>query len=73
MTPSSEFTPEVSERHIHRRPKKKDFERKTIRVFTLEADNIWKFEFTDGSRLAIQSDSFGYCGVACMALCEECG
>lgn len=64
---------ETLQSHVHRRPKKKDFERKTIRKFVLEADNIWKFEFTDGSRLAIQSDSFGHYGVACMALCEECG
>lgn len=64
--------PAVQE-HVHRRPKRKDFEGKTVSRFTLQADNIWKLEFTDGSRLAIQSDSFGQYGVACMALCEECG
>ena len=60
-------------RHVHRRPKKKDFEGKKITKFILQADNIWQFQFEDGSRVAIQSDNFGTHGLACMALCEECG
>lgn len=57
--------------HIHRRPKKPDFEGKTIQRFIRTADNVWKFRFTDGSSLAIQSDLFH--GLACMEICEVCG
>ena len=60
-------------KHVHRRPKKKDFEGKKIVKFILQADNIWKFQFEDGSRLAIQSDFLGHHGLPCMELCEECG
>lgn len=62
----------TTRQHVHRRPRKKDFEGKTIRQFTLQADNIWQFQFSDGSKLAIQSDNFGHHGIACMALCEVC-
>lgn len=57
--------------HQHRRPNKADFEGKTIRRFIRSADNIWRFQFTDGSRLAIQSDLFH--GLPIMELCEACG
>ena len=58
--------------HIHRRPKKIDFEGKTIRRFQRSADNIWRFWFTDGTAFAIQSDSFGPYGLACMEVCDVC-
>lgn len=56
--------------HKHRRPKKSDFEGKTIKRFVRTADNIWKFYFTDGTSFAIQSE-FHY-GLALMELCEIC-
>ena len=58
--------------HSHRRPTKRDFEGKTIKRFVRSADNIWKFYFTDGTSLAIQSDNVGPYGLACMELCEVC-
>lgn len=60
----------MTETHLHRRPFKRDFEGKTIRKFRRDADNIWRFWFTDGSAFAIQSDLFS--GLACMELCEQC-
>ncbi len=57
--------------HIHRRAKKRDFEGKTIKRFQGSADNVWRFWFTDGTSLAIQSEVF-YPGIACMELCEVC-
>jgi hypothetical protein len=36
-----------------------------------DADNVWRFSFTDGTSLAIQSDSFGPYGLAYMELCEK--
>ena len=56
--------------HVHRRPRKRDFEGKTIKRFRCDADNVWRFWFTDGTAFAIQSETF--CGVACMEICEEC-
>ena len=56
--------------HIHRRPKKKDFEGKTIKRFQRSADNIWRFWFDDGTAFAIQSDLFH--GLACMEICDQC-
>jgi hypothetical protein len=60
--------------HVHRRPRKKDFEGKTIRRFVRTADNIWKFYFTDGTSLAIQSETFGFgpYPLACMEICDVC-
>ena len=58
--------------HIHRRPRKRDFEGKTIGRFERSADNMWRIWFTDGTAFAIQSDSFGPYGLACMELCEVC-
>jgi hypothetical protein len=58
------------EMHQHRRPKKPDFEGKTIKRFARTADNIWKFWFTDGTAFAIQSELFH--GLTCMELCEIC-
>lgn len=58
--------------HTHRRPVRRDFEGKTIKRFVRSADNIWRFKFTDGSSIAIQSETFGP-GLACMELCETCG
>lgn len=59
------------ETHKHRRPRKKDFEGKTIKRFTCTADNIWRIWFTDGTAFAIQADL--HSGVAIMELCETCG
>ena len=56
--------------HDHRRPKKRDFERKTVKRFVATADNIWRFWFTDGTSFAIQSENFS--GVACMEICDQC-
>jgi hypothetical protein len=56
--------------HRHRRPRKKDFEGKTIKRFVRTADNIWKFWFLDGSSFAIQSDL--HYGLAVMELCDVC-
>lgn len=58
--------------HAHRRPRRSDFEGKTIERFYHDADNVWRFAFTDGTSLAIQSD-LGHSGVAIMELCEVCG
>jgi len=50
-----------------RRPKKKDFEGKTIKTFLKIADNMWNFHFTDGSSISIQCEMF-YPGVVCMGI-----
>lgn len=57
--------------HTHRRPRKRDFEGKTILCFTCTADNVWKFVFTDGTSFAVQSETCSGCAI--MELCEECG
>jgi len=45
--------------HEHRRPEKKsDFEGKTILRFEADADNIWRFWFTDGTAFAVQCEDF---------------
>lgn len=56
--------------HVHRKPRKSDFEGKTVKRFIYTADNIFKFFFTDGTSLAIQSDL--HYGVAIMEICEQC-
>jgi hypothetical protein len=56
--------------HKHRRPKKIDFEGKTVKRFICTADNVWKFYFTDGSEFAIQSEL--HFGLPIMELCETC-
>lgn len=61
--------PKVIE-HVHRRPTKRDFEGRTVKRFVRSADNIWKFYFTEGPPLAIQSDLFS--GLACMEVCNVC-
>lgn len=58
--------------HIHRRPTKRDFEGKTIKRFIRSGDNVWRLWFTDGTAFAIQSDSFGPYGLACMEVCDVC-
>jgi hypothetical protein len=60
-----------SQEHVHRRPKKRDFEGKTITRFHRSADNIWRIWFTDGTAFGIQSEIF-YPGLACMELCDVC-
>ena len=60
----------VAERHVHRRPKKADFEGKTIKRFKRDADNHWRIWFTDGTGFAIQSELFS--GLPCMELCDVC-
>lgn len=56
--------------HEHRRPKRADFEGKTIKKFRRSGDNVWRFWFTDGTSFAIQSELFS--GLACMEICEVC-
>lgn len=56
--------------HEHRRPKKTDFEGKTVKRFTRTADNLWKFSFTDGSSFAIQCEAER--GLSYMEICEVC-
>lgn len=57
--------------HQHRRPRKADFEGKAIKRFIRSGDNIWRFEFTDGTRFAIQSEL--YFGIPILEICEACG
>lgn len=63
--------PESNTTHRHRKPLKKDFERKCIQRFARTADNIWKFWFTDGSSFAIQAEATGN-GLPYMELCDVC-
>ena len=57
-------------KYVHRRPKKKDFEGKSIKRFQKSADNIWRFWFDDGTSFAIQSET--HHGLAIMELCDVC-
>ena len=61
----------------HRRPRRSDFAGKTIKRVDSSADNIWRFHFTDGSAVAIESEIFSAggsygSGLACMFICDEC-
>lgn len=59
--------------HIHRRPRRKDFEGKTVRRFERSADNIWRIWFTDGTAFAIQCEVSGLGGfVPFMEICDDC-
>ena len=60
----------VSLPHQHRRPKRKDFEGKTVAKFRRDADNIWRIWFTDGSAFAIQAETTQ--GIGYMELCDVC-
>ena len=60
-----------ADNHEHRKPTKRDFEGKTIKKFVRSADNMWHFEFTDGTRFAVQSEL--HFGLAVMDLCDVCG
>lgn len=62
--------PYLPELHEHRRADKSDFEVKTVARFEPDADNVWRFWFTDGTAFAIQCESAG--GVAYMELCNVC-
>lgn len=62
--------PTIVSLHIHRRPKKADFEGKTVKRFICSADNIWRIVFTDGSRFAIQCETDN--GIPYMELCDVC-
>lgn len=57
-------------KHRHRKPKKRDFQGKTVKRFLRRADNIWQFEFTDGTAFAIQSEL--HCGFPIMEVCNVC-
>lgn len=59
-----------SKEHVHRRPRKKDFEGKTILRFKKSADNVWRLWFTDGTAFAIQCEATG--GLPYMEVCEAC-
>ena len=39
-----------------RKPKKSDFEGKTIAYFERSADNVWRIEFTDNTRIEIWAE-----------------
>lgn len=56
--------------HQHRHPEKRDFEVKTIARFEPDADNIWRFWFTDGTSFAVQAEASD--GLPYMEICEEC-
>lgn len=56
--------------HEHRNPEKSDFEGKTVARFEPDADNVWRFWFTDGTAFAIQSESTN--GIGYMELCNVC-
>jgi hypothetical protein len=61
--------------HVHRRPRKKDFEGKTVKRFQRTADNIWRIWFTDDTAFAIQTEIAGAgtgLGVPFMELCDIC-
>ncbi len=57
--------------HEHREATKADFEGKTIARFEPDADNVWRFWFTDGSAFAIQCESSPE-GIGYMELCDVC-
>lgn len=50
----------------HRNAVPEDFLGKTITAVDLRADNIWRFVFSDGTRLAIETEDH------CMVVCDEC-
>jgi hypothetical protein len=50
----------------HRRARKSDFQGKTIERFDNRADNIWRFYFTDGTSVAVETEDFY------MVVCDEC-
>lgn len=56
--------------HEHRAPEKGDFEGKTVLRFSPDADNIWRFWFTDGTSFAVQCESTD--GIPYMELCDAC-
>lgn len=59
--------------HVHRKPRRRDFEGKTVAKFRSDADNVWRIWFTDGTAFAIQCDmSFGSYGIPFMELCDVC-
>lgn len=60
----------MPDKHQHRRPRKRDFEGKTVTRFVRTADNIWRFWFSDGTSFAIQSET--HYGAAIMELCDVC-
>lgn len=62
----------VTTEHVHRRPTKGDFEGKTIKRFEPDADNSWRFWFTDGTSFEIQSEVVGSYSLAVMEICEVC-
>ncbi len=60
----------IQQPHEHRRPEVADFQGKTVKRFELDADNIWRFWFTDGTAFAIQCESSN--GIPYMELCDVC-
>jgi len=59
--------------HVHRRPKKQDFEGKTVKRFERTADNVWRLWFTDGTAFAIETEITGsMCPIPFMRICDLC-
>lgn len=56
---------------MHRDATPEDFVGKTIAEFDGSSINIWRFVFTDGTRLAIELETFGEAGYG-MVICDEC-
>ena len=60
---------------LERDPVASDFEGKRIRRFNFSACNIWRFEFDDGTSLAIEAEVMNteWGGIPVMQICVPCG
>lgn len=56
----------------HRKIKKSDFEGKTIKKIDCRAVNFIRFEFTDGTALALEGELVTSYGIAGILACDEC-
>lgn len=61
----------ISPPHEHRRPEPRDFAGKTVSRLDADADNVWRFWFTDGSAFAVQAETSSD-GIAFMEICDVC-
>ncbi len=57
---------------MNREPVPADFVGKTIVRFEASSINVWQFQFSDGSVIAIEAEPSGPMGLAEMQVCEEC-
>lgn len=55
----------------HRNPRRTDFAGKTIKHVDTRACNVWTFHFTDGTKLAIETEHIGH-GLYGMVVCDTC-